>query len=134
MKQNPFLIIGVSMIIVLAGILTGVGILNVAGSKANQFVGSFRLQVDSLTDQTYTGRYSVWGLTAAEVSFTVASGKLKEFRLNRVLSTPGYGIRQKITDTVTVSGNLDFDAISQATVSSNFVKAAIKDAVQNVTE
>lgn len=102
---------------------------NNVGKTARIYVDDYIVVLDSTNHGTYMGVYEAWpGITAASVSFSVDSGKLVQFDVIKVFTIMGGGVEDSIASVVEESGELDFDAISGATHSSYFIKAAIKNA------
>ncbi|MCF8235806.1 MAG: FMN-binding protein [Bacteroidales bacterium] len=104
---------------------------NNIGNKAVAYTGDYKAKLKSSHYGAYRGVYEVWpGTEAAIVSFSADSGKLVQFNIDKLMQTPGYKIEQEIEEKVRTSGELEFDAISGATYSSYFIKAAIRKALE----
>lgn len=104
---------------------------NNVGKKAVEYTGDFKAGLNESHYGAYHGVYEVWpGREAAVVSFSADSGKLVQFSIDKLMQSPGYKIEQEIEEKVRESGELDFDAVSGATYSSYFIKAAIRKALE----
>lgn len=104
---------------------------NNIGKKAVEYTGDFKAGLNESHYGAYRGVYEVWpGREAAVVSFSADSGKLVQFNIDKLMQTPGYKIEQDIEERVQSSGELEFDAVSGATYSSFFIKAAIRKALE----
>jgi len=105
---------------------------NIAGKRANSYIGDFRPDVSSLKDGTYKGSYSyLIERVGAKITFDVNQGKLGKYQFEKLYGTLGYGAPNSVKAQIDLRRNLDFDAVSGATVTSNFAKAAIKNAIDN---
>ena len=105
-----------------------------AGYKAAQTAGKEDFEEEILADGDYSGEYRFFGVkTAASVQFSIRDKKLYRFNIDKILSTPGHDVKEHILHAIKPGGDLNFDAVSGATVSSQFVRAAIKNAVRENT-
>lgn len=90
------------------------------------------IRVKTMPDGRYHGAYQAWGwIPAAEVVFSIQDSVLIDFELLEVLTTPGYGAKAKIQKRIERSKNFFFDGVTGSTISSNFTKAAIMNAVND---
>ncbi len=102
-----------------------------AGLKAYQYVGKSEVARDSLPDGQYSGAFSPFNLLPlAKVHFQVENGKVKDFAIPRLMVSPWNRIRPSVTDSIRKNQSVHFDAITGATRSSYFIKAAVKKACE----
>ncbi len=100
-----------------------------AGLQAYRYVGQSRVELDSLADGTYQGSFQPFDmLTLARVQFKVKNGKVQQIAIPRLTVSPWNSIKSTITDSIRTRQSVKFDAITGATRSSFFVKAALHDA------
>ena len=86
-------------------------------------------EVDSLPDGTYKGSFKPFNLIKlATVEFTIKERKIKRFEISRLFLTPWKEVRPSIQDSIKKNSSLKFNAVSGATRSSFYVKAAILNA------
>lgn len=112
--------------------LTGLAVFlfQFSGVNAKKYAGDLIPDQTRLPDGSYTGTYKIYEvISAAKVTFEIQDSTLVHFQLNTLLSTPGYGAADKINHVIHKKMKLHFDAVSGATISSNYVKAAIKNAI-----
>jgi len=103
---------------------------NIAGQNAAEYVGDFEPVMSKIDDGTYKGAYSsIFEKFGAKIIFTVKDGRLIHFHFDQLYGTIGYGGPESIELQIDDHKDLNFDAISGATVTSNLAKAAIKDAL-----
>ena len=101
-----------------------------AGRAAQNSVGNFIPDQSTLSDGKYQGEFSyLSGHIGAEVSFEIKNGKLWLIKFDKLYGTTFTGSAQKVYFAIDDNKNLNFDAISGATITSNLAKAAIKDAI-----
>jgi uncharacterized protein with FMN-binding domain len=113
----------------------GLIFLKKTGTQAKEYIGDFTPQTLQLADGIYKGQYEIMhSRTAADIEFTIADGKVISITLHKLFHTPMYPLPKKIKPAIEESRDLKFEAITGATVSSFFVKAAIKNAFNNRTE
>lgn len=99
-----------------------------AGRQAAR-IAEKQVNAAALEDGQYQGKYLAFGkVPAATVQFSVFEKRLINFNIVDVLTIPKYDVKPKMLSAVGNQG-LQFDAVSGATVSSQFVKAAIVNAV-----
>jgi len=100
-----------------------------AGIRAYQHVRRSSLSLDSLPNGRYSGSFRPFNLLPlAKVSFRVDGGQVKDFSIPRLVDAPWNQVKHSITDTIRTKQSVHFDAITGATRSSYFVKAAVHDA------
>jgi len=125
MKKQILLSILISFLIVGT---TGAILFHIAGQQAGRLVKPGSIP-SVLADGVYEGGYYAFGkIPAAKVRFTVSDSALSNFYTIDVLTVPRYNLKVKIQQAVADKG-LQFDAISGATISSSFVKAAMINAI-----
>ncbi len=100
--------------------------------EARRISGKFRPDISVLPDGKYAGRFSPsFKRFGAEVTFEIKDHRLGIIRFEELYGTPGYGAPQSTIEKIEETGNLDFDAVSGATITADFAKAAIRDAIEN---
>ena len=120
-------ILGIGAIIILAGLLS----FNMAGRNAGKYVGEFQPRMLQIEDGQYEGEYSaIFNKVGAKISFKVKDGELVHYNFERLYGTIGYGGPQNVKSGIDQKEDLNFDAVSGATVTSNLARAAIKNALE----
>ncbi len=129
--MNTFLklIAGISGLIVVA-IAAVFLIFYLAGRKAENDVKYFEPDITKLQDGIYHGSFSFLGSVKAELNFEIRQGKLVAYNFIVLNGTPGYGADYAVKTQIDARKNLTFDAATGATITSNFAKAAIRDAIE----
>ena len=121
-------LLGVIAIMIMAGLLT----FNMAGRNAGKYVGEFQPRMSQIEDGQYEGEYSaIFNQVGAKISFKVKNGTLVHYNFEKLYGTIGYGAPQNIKSGIDQKEDLNFDSISGATVTCNFARAAIKNALEN---
>ena len=116
-------------------IISGIYIFNKAGSEAAEYVAEFRPDLETLADGTYHGDFSyLGGRFEARVKFIVKDHKLLGCDFEKLFSTPGHSAPYMVSTIIDQTEELDFDAISGASITSQFAKAAIKNAIERGAE
>lgn len=101
------------------------------GVKAYRVIQHHTYNEDTLTEGKYNGSFEAYNVKFAEINFSLDNGKVKEFKIPTLIHAPWINVKTSIIDTITKKDTLDFDAISGATGTSLYVKAAIRDAIKN---
>lgn len=115
-------------IILVAGLIS----FNMAGRNAGKYVGEFQPRMSQIEDGIYEGEYSaIISKVGAKISFKVKNGELVYYNFEKLYGTIGYGAPQNVIYGIEQKEGLNFDSISGATVTSNFARAAIKNALEN---
>lgn len=100
-----------------------------SGLQAYRHVSRSEVKLDSLPNGKYEGSYKPFNvMTLARVQFRVKEGKVRDFSIPRLIVSPWNTIKPAITDSIKNKQSLRFDAISGATRSSYFIKAALHNA------
>ena len=97
--------------------------------KAEEFISFYPESIWEPEDNTYYGEYKgIIGLS--EVSFKITGSEIEWFSVNQAGTTPFFLVKAEDFERhIEGQGRLDFDAVSGATLTSNFIKAAIINAV-----
>jgi uncharacterized protein with FMN-binding domain len=120
-------ILGILAVIIVASLLS----FNMAGRNAGKYIGEFQPRMSQIEDGQYEGEYStIISKVGAKISFKIKDGELIRFQFEKLYGTIGYGAPQNIKAGIDQKEDLNFDSISGATVTSNFAKAAIKNALE----
>jgi LPXTG-motif cell wall-anchored protein len=130
MRETVNIIFTILMIIIL---LSAAGLLffRKTSSIAIKKTGNFIPVTRELENGSYSGQFRTFmSLVRADIEFGIKDGVLTEFVLIKVTAFPCYGVDEKIASVINSSGDLNFEAITGATQSCSFVKAAIKDAIK----
>jgi len=100
--------------------------------KANEFILNFRPNTKQLEDGKYQGKFKVFRfISMSEVEFEITNGRVKYIEFKKMYHSPGSPYKENIETQIRQTQVLEVDAISGATRSSNFAKAAIKRAIKN---
>jgi uncharacterized protein with FMN-binding domain len=127
MLKTLLYILGILALIIIASLLS----FNMAGRNAGKYVAEFQPMMSQIEDGRYAGEYStIIRKVGAEISFRIKDGKLINFQFGKLYGTIGYGAPENVKSGIDQKEDLNFDSISGATVTSNFAKAAIKNALE----
>ncbi len=121
------------LILIIIVIIAGAGfiIFHSAGKSAEKHTADFKPVTEELEDGYYKGDFKTFmGIVKTEVEFGIKDSTLIKFELLKLATTPGYGVEEKILSSINTTGDLNFDAVSGATHSCSFVRAAVKDAIE----
>lgn len=132
-KLLPYLI--VFLIAFIATPLIGNLAIKKANEEARQLTQNFHPNTTHLADGFYQGKFKVFNLiTLSHVEFTIKNKKIEKLRFKKMFHTPGYLSKEDIETRIKNTKHLELDAISGATRTSNFAKAAIRNALtrQNI--
>jgi len=132
-KLLPYLI--VFLIAFIATPITGNLVIKKANEEAKQLTQNFHPNITYLSDGFYQGKFKAFNLiTLSHVEFTIKNNKIEKLRFKKMVHTPGYLSKKDIEAKIKNTKHLEIDAISGATRTSNFAKAAIKNAItrQNI--
>jgi len=120
-------LLGIAAIFILAGLFS----FNMGGRNAGKYVGEFQPRMSQIEDGQYEGEYStIFKKVGAKLSFKVKDGELVHYQFEKLYGTIGYGAPQNVKAGIDQKEDLNFDSISGATVTSNFARAAIKNALE----
>mgnify|MGYP006298354235 CR=1 FL=1 len=101
-----------------------------AGSKAYSYVSNSNISIDSIPDGNYRGSFHLTKyISLAKIKFIIKDGKLDTLTIPHLLTTPFLNYKNEIRDSIIHEKNLQFDAVSGATRTSFYIKAAIHNAV-----
>ncbi|MFC2151138.1 FMN-binding protein [Bacteroidota bacterium] len=102
-----------------------------ANKQATQYIENFYPVTSELSDGLYTGKFKVFQIiTFSKVEFTIENGMVKSIDFLKMYHSPGSPYKEEIENQIKQSQSLEVDAITGATRTSNFAKAAIKNAVK----
>lgn len=118
------------IVIVGIAVIIGFALFEIMGRNTEDYLGGFKPDTAALADGRYMGEYRTFTRTVARVEFVMEDGELKNLDFPVLFSTPGYNADIKVEDKIKARGDLRFDTVTGATRTSNFAKAAIKDAVE----
>jgi len=104
-----------------------------ADNKAKDYIEDFNVSSLHVPDGEYSGNFKIFGVFAvAKVTFVMENSRIKEISFKRILHSPGKNYEIDIEKKILDNQDLELDAITGATRTSNFAKAAIKNALENV--
>jgi uncharacterized protein with FMN-binding domain len=118
------------IIIALTASFAGYKFIKFAGFKAYQEVKQNSVKMETLANGSYTGKFNVFNnIPLASVQFKIEEGNINDFSISYLLSSPFKDVKSSVKDSVRKSQSVHFDAVSGATRSSFYVKAAILNAI-----
>ncbi|MEE4196360.1 MAG: FMN-binding protein [Bacteroidales bacterium] len=127
-KLLPYFV--VFLVAFLATPLAGNWIIREASEQAKALTQDFHPDPSRLPDGFYEGRFKAFNLiTFSRVTFHLKGGKIRSLEFKKMYHTPGYLSKKEIEATLKERQNLDLDALTGATRTSSFAKAAIKNAI-----
>lgn len=100
-----------------------------ANKKAQEFISNYTVNTNELSDGLYKGKFKYLLFTMAEIEFTIKNGLATDIQLRKLFQTPGSLYKNEIEHRFNEDQTIELDAISGATRTSNFAKAAIKNAI-----
>jgi uncharacterized protein with FMN-binding domain len=104
----------------------------IANKNAQLYIQDFTPSTSSLPDGNYIGKYKAYKLfTMSKVEFTVQNGIIIDVSIDKLLHTPGSAYKDDIEKKIRQNKALEIDAVTGATRTSNFAKAAIKNAIES---
>jgi len=105
---------------------------NLTGKNAAEYIGEFRPEMSQIEDGIYEGEYNALvHKIGANISFEIKDGKLVNYNFDKLYGTIGYYAPENVRSQIDQRDDLDFEAVSGATVTSNLAKAAIKNALES---
>lgn len=129
-KLIPYIL--VFLIAFFAAPLIGKWFIQKANDEAEKYIEDFHPNTYGLQDGSYQGKFKIFNLiTLSHVEFSIKENKIKKMRFKKMFHTPGYLSKDDITSKIKNNNQLELDAITGATRTSNFAKAAIKNAIKN---
>ncbi len=118
----------VTLLVILA--FFGYKLIQYSGIQAYKYVKSNSIELESIEDGNYTGKFTTLKFfPLAEVNIHISHGKVKDVSIPYLIATPFKGVKNSVKDSIKKSQSPRFDAVSGATRSSYFVKAAIHKAI-----
>ena len=103
-----------------------------ANEDANQYIEHFEPATSKLPNGVYKGKFKAFKIiTLSKVEFEIENGFIKNIDFKRMTHFPGNAYKGDIENQIKHTGQLEVNAISGATRTSNFAKAAIKVAIEN---
>jgi uncharacterized protein with FMN-binding domain len=103
-----------------------------ANQQAKEYVENFEPKTSQLPNGFYVGKFKAFRLiTMSKVEFTVQNGEIKNIEFKKMFHSPGSPYKESIENQIKQSKQLEINAITGATRSSNFAKAAIKHAIHH---
>jgi uncharacterized protein with FMN-binding domain len=119
--------LGILAVIILVSLIS----FNLSGRNAGKYVGEFQPMMSEIEDGRYEGEYTtIISKVGAKISFKIKDGELVNYQFEKLYGTIGYGAPQSVKAGIDQKEDLNFDSISGATITSNFAKAAIKNALE----
>ena len=106
-----------------------------ANEEAKLYVHKFNPSTSQLQNGTYHGKFKAFKfITMSKVEFAVKNGKVLHIKFKRMFHTPGSPYKEDIENRIMLSEKLEIDALTGATRTSNFAKAAIKNALEDMNQ
>lgn len=103
-----------------------------ANENAKEYVHNFTPFTSNLVNGIYEGKYKAFGIiTMSKVQFEIEDGLVKNINFIKMFHSPGSIYKENIETQIKQTQKLEVDAITGATRTSNFAKAAIKSAIVN---
>ena len=104
-----------------------------ANKNAQEYIDHFNPLTHKLPNGKYLGKYKTLKiLTLAKIEFEIKNGQVTHVQLKRLFHSPSSPYKEEIEFQIIQTKKLEVNTISGATRTSNFAKAAIKDALKNV--
>ncbi|MCK5171705.1 MAG: FMN-binding protein [Bacteroidales bacterium] len=126
----PYILVFIASFLITPIIITN--IIKSANENARQYVESFNPASSNLSNGTYKGKFKAFKiLTLSKVEFVIEDGLVKSIDFIRMFHSPGNPCKEEIENQIKQTQRLEVDAITGATRTSNFAKAAIKAAIKN---
>jgi uncharacterized protein with FMN-binding domain len=121
------------LLLTLVVILTfsGYKLIQHSGIQAYKYVENSSVTLDSVEDGKYNGKFTALEyFPLAEVEIHISQGKIKDITIPYLIATPFKGVKLSVSDSIKKTESIQFDAVTGATRSSYFVKAAIHNAIK----
>jgi len=129
-KLIPYILVFLASFLVTPVVVTW--FIKKANEDANQYIERFEPVTSRLPNGVYKGKFKAFKIiTMSKVEFEIENGLLKNIDFIRITHFPGNAYKEDIENQIRNTGQLEVNAISGATRTSNFAKAAIKNAVEN---
>jgi hypothetical protein len=81
--------------------------------EAERYIGDFEFNLDDLKNGDYSGSYKLCGIKpAAEITYSKQDSILENVVIKSLLTTPGYHIREEISEKIIRHKTLNFDAVT----------------------
>ncbi|MFP4023927.1 MAG: FMN-binding protein [Thiohalospira sp.] len=105
-------------------------IIQKANKEAEKYIENFHPETSNLKDGLYQGKFKIFNLiTLSHVEFSIKNKKVEKLKFKKMFHTPGYLSKKDIEAKIKNTHQIELDAITGATRTSNFAKAAIKNAI-----
>lgn len=128
-KILPYVFVFISSFIITPFAITS--FVKYAHIKAQEYTEDFNPATSKLKDGIYKGHFRFFLITFSKVEFEIETGKVKSIDFKKMFHSPGSLYKKDIEFQIKRRKLLEVDAITGATRTSNFAKAAIKDATEN---
>ena len=103
-----------------------------ANEDANQYIERFEPVTSRLPNGVYKGKFKAFKIiTLSKVEFEIENGFIKNIDFIRMTHFPGNAYKSDIENQIRHTRQLEVNAISGATRTCNFAKAAIKAAIDS---
>ncbi len=126
-KVIPYLLVFLASFLITPYIITS--FIKKAHNKAQEYSQNFSPNTAKLKDGTYNGCFRYFIFTFSKVEFEVKDGKIKNIAFKKMFHSPGSPYKKDIEAQIKRTKLLEVNAISGATRTSNFAKAALKNAI-----
>ena len=126
----PYILVFIASFLITPIIVTN--IIKSANENARQYVENFNPETFKLPNGTYQGKFKAFKiLTLSKVEFVIENGLVKSIDFIRMFHSPGNPCKEEIENQIKQTQRLEVNAITGATRTSNFAKAAIKAAIKS---
>ncbi len=108
------------------------GLIKKANENAQMYTQHFNPVTSKLSDGIYVGKFKMLKIfTLSNIEFEIKNGVVKQLTIKKLFHSPGSPYKEEIENQINKTKKLEVNAISGATRTSNFAKAAIKSAINN---
>jgi len=125
-RDRNYLIIFLLIILIFAGYL----FIKQSNVKAYKYVKQNTYPQDMLPEGIYSGTFNAYNIEFAKVEFLIHNGEINSFKIPKVIHAPWTKVRSAVMDSIQKKNTLNFDAVTGATGSSFYIKAAIHKAIK----
>lgn len=119
-----------TLIITAIVMVGGLVIFSIASEHAEEYYITSKSELISSNSGVYIGEHKFANLlTFAKVQIKVVDGKIKDIDFIKLVNTPTHECKDEVMQRIVDSQEINFDAVSGATCTSNFAKAAVANAL-----
>lgn len=108
------------------------GVIKKANEHAKEYIQHFNPVTSDLPDGLYMGKFKLLKIfTLSNIEFKINNGFVEDVVIKKLFHSPGSPYKEEIEYQIKKTKKLEVNAISGATRTSNFAKAAIKNAINS---